>query len=87
MSFTDTKLTIHIKGLHSKTIQSEQKKYNRTLSIYFLRNINIKVLFTGFKFKVRLKYEVELYIGSYGKKKDILRNKWAGFQDLLLQEQ
>ena len=41
---------------------------------------------TGFKFKVRLKYEVELYIGSYGKKKDILRNKWAGFQDLLLQE-
>ena len=42
---------------------------------------------TGFKFKVRLKYEVELYIGIYGKKKDISRNKWAGFQDLLLQEQ
>ena len=38
-------------------------------------------------FYYRLKCEVELYIGSYGKKKDILRNKWADFQDLLLQVQ
>ena len=39
-----------------------------------LPNIN------GFKFKVRLKHEVELYIGRYGERKDILRNEWAGFR-------
>ena len=57
------------------------------LYIWDCRRNQILPNITGFKFKVRLKYEVELYIGSYGKKKDILRNKWAGFQDLLLQEQ
>ena len=57
------------------------------LCIWDCRRNQILPNITGFKFKVRLKYEVELYIESYCKKKDILRNKWAGFQDLLLQEQ
>ena len=57
------------------------------LYIWDCRRNQILPNITGFKFKVRLRYEVELYIGSYSTRKDILRNKWAGFQDLLLQEQ
>ena len=57
------------------------------LYIWDCRKNQILPNIIGFKCKIRLKYEVELYIGSYGKKKDISRNKWAGFQDLLLQEQ
>ena len=50
------------------------------LNIWDCRRNQILPNITGFKFTVQLKYEVELYIGS-------LRNKWVGFQDLLLQEQ
>ena len=68
-----------------QTSQLLSSPYCKTL-IWDCRRNQILPNITGFKFKVRLKYEVELYIGSYGKKKDILRNKGAGFQDLLLQE-
>ena len=38
---------------------------------------------TGFKLKVQIKYETELYIWRQGRKKDFLKEKWAGFQNLL----
>ena len=50
------------------------------LYIWDCRRNQILSNITGFKFKVRLKYEVELYIGSYGKKKDILEINGRAFR-------